>query len=135
MKRIISLALCCAFLSLSGEFPERQAQAPGMSGAMLIMFCAVVGSVMVFWVYKTYETPKLRWLVLEKSHYDGNWMPVVTNQVFVGPALARALPAFQASMTDDLASYRVKEIDPPASNFRVQHIPGSAEQPFLYATH
>lgn len=133
MKRAISIALCCAFLSLSGEFPERRAQAPGMSGAMLIMFCAMVGSVMVFWVYKTNTAQKLRWLVLEKSHYDGNWVPVVTNQVFVGPRLTLALPAFQASMTDDLACYRVKEIDPPAPNFRVQHIPGSAEQPFLYA--
>ena len=89
---------------------------------------------MVFWVYKVNTTPKMRWLVLEKCHYDGNWVPVVTNQVFVGPQLALALPAFEASMTDSLACYKVKEIDPPAANFRVQHIPGSAEQPFIYAT-
>jgi hypothetical protein len=131
MKRIICILLCAAMLHLSGELPDHQARAQ-TSGAVLVMFCAIVGTILVMWVYKVNSTPKLRWLVLEKCHYDGNWVPVATNQVFVTAYLARAFPAFQSSMTDDTASYRIKEIDPPAPNFRVGIIPGSAEQPFLY---
>lgn len=132
MKRFICILLCALLLQVSGELPDHEAQAQ-TSGAVLVMFCAIVGTVFCIWVYKVHTTPKMRWLVLEKAHYDGNWMPVATNHMLVPPNLSKAFPAFAVNMTDDTANYRIKEIDPPAANFRVQHIPGSAEQPFLYA--
>ena len=130
MKQFITVLLCASLLCLSGGWPEEQARGQA-AGAALIVVCAAAAGLLIFWVYKTYDTPKIRCLVLEKSHYDGNWIPVATNIMLVPPNLARAFPAFSDKMTDETACYRVKEIPMP-SNFTPQLNLSGTAQPYLY---
>jgi hypothetical protein len=138
MKRFIAILLCFALLHAgNGVIQPQRSEAQGQTvvvGALMVAIAVAAGWIIIR-VYKTYETPQMRTLVLQKDHYDGNWQSVVTNRVLVTKDLqtAMAFPAFGDRMTDSLARYRVFEIKD--QNFVAQWNPDpkATAQPYLYA--
>jgi hypothetical protein len=122
MKRIVSIVLVAAILAWG---PPRKAEAQ-MAPAVLVLVAAAAAGCIILWVYKTNTAAKRRCLVLQKSHYDGNWASVATNIMVVLPNLALAFPAFGDKMTDDTALYRVVEIPMPDGSYRVTLSPAPA---------
>lgn len=96
MKRIVSLLLVGAFLTLSPDLPPQPpARAQGLGPALLLVAVFAVGATIVFYVWKTNTAQQMRWLVLNDDDLAGHLTPVLTNHAFVGPNLTMALPVFR----------------------------------------
>lgn len=106
MKRAVTLLMCAAILTFPVQNRAKAQEGP----AILVVFTAVVLTSVVIWVYARDGSTKKRAIVLYKGYLDGNWTPVATNVMVIGPDLTKAFPAFADQMKDDAAFYRVKEI-------------------------
>lgn len=127
MKRTITALLVAAFLAAITPDNSRAGAGP----ALFMLVCAATAGALIIWVYVKSGEVKQRVIVLEKSHYDGNWVPVATNVMVIPPRLSLAFPAFSDRMEDQTACYRVREIPIPV-HFAPSINPNSTAQPFIY---
>lgn len=104
---LLILVLACCPDTIT---PRAQAQ---VAPALLVISCAVVaGAIVIYAYYRTTPNPyKPVILILEKSHFDGNWVAVATNKVVLGTNQWQFW--FSDKMTDDTACYRVKQLPYP----------------------
>ena len=110
MKRITTAILCASLLLMPVKTGQSQA-AP----ALFMLTCALVGGAFVIYVYwrSGSYTGSEHALVLQESHYDGNWANVCTNYcTLIGHT--NLLACFSKSYQfDEGAKYRVKDLGPP----------------------
>jgi hypothetical protein len=130
MKRIIAILLCATILLVSSEMPSQHAQAQ-LGPALFVLAAAGGACMLLFWVWKTVEEPRVRCVVLQKSYYDGNWINVATNVMLIPPHLTKAFPAFYERMTDQVATYRVIEV-PMNPQVAPGYLAGATARPFIY---
>lgn len=124
MKKLLSLILAAAFLVVSPDLPvESPARAQAAPVVLMVAAVATMTGIVIY-VWKTNTAQKLRWLVLNDDDLAGHLTPVVTNQVFVGPNLALALPAFEV-YTDSHSPqgfWRVTELSVAPTNWVPQSV-------------
>jgi hypothetical protein len=128
MKKLIALFLTALVLIGSPNLELRPARA--QAAPIVLMVAAVLaGCIVTLYVWKTNTAQKLRWLVLCDDDLAGHLTPIATNQVFVGPNLTLAFPAFQIIITNQEPKgfWRIVEIPTPSNNFVPQYIQKSAK--------
>lgn len=120
MKTVTTILLCLALASSTYDPPQAEAQ---MAGGLLILGCTVIAACIIIKAMSKPNGAYDRVLVLEVSHYDGNWTPVATNfHAFLNAE--NPVTIFAPQMTDDIGIYRVKDI---TDEWRKIH-------PYLYQT-
>lgn len=107
MKKLISILMVLAVMNFGQQQFDNNANAQA-APAVFVIGCLVVGVVIVILVTQHGGENKLRTFVLEKSHYDGYWVPVATNSLRM--VKDKAWPTFEVYMTDKTALYRLKEV-------------------------
>jgi uncharacterized membrane protein len=106
MKNRLLTAVLCASLVL---IPVNETR----SGGVLVLFvlaCAATAGIFTIYVYSHGEGDSVpHKLVLQKDHYDCNWVNVATN--YAAPiTTTNSISLFWDYMTDDLARYRVQDM-------------------------
>lgn len=120
LKFFTTLFVCFSLISSTYDPPQAEAQ---MAGAVLILGCTVIAACIIIKAMAKPNGAYDRVLVLELSHYDGNWTPIATNfHAYLNPE--NPVTIFAPQMTDDIGQYRVKDI---TDEWRKIH-------PYLYQT-
>ena len=127
MKRFISILLCFVILVVFSPDNRNQTNAQA-APVMFVLTIVAIGAIATLYIYQKYGENKLRCFVLEKGYLDGNWTPVATNALRM--TVGHAIPAFEAYMTDSLATYRVREIPFPTNYFNLR-VSGRLENPII----
>lgn len=125
MKTLVSilLALSIAIAPVQGQ---TQTNAPPATGkdpnlqlipCLLIISAAAAGAWLIIYAASSAcgdLSCKNKRLILQISHYDGNWLPIATNDI---PGLCtNRIEVFRHLMRDDTACYRVIVTDIPSTN-------------------
>jgi hypothetical protein len=105
----LSILLCGALLSATTVRAETTNNPPNQT-ALLAAFVITMGIIGVIIIIKVNSTVPDQHqpvtLVLEKSYYDGNWVPQATNTVVLNGMTP--IEVFQQDMTDEVACYRAR---------------------------
>lgn len=106
MKIFITILLCVALISSTYDPPQAEAQA---IPALIVLGCTAIAACIIIKAMSKPHDLYDRVLVLEISHYDGNWTPIATNfHAFLNAE--KPVTVFAPQMTDDTGLYRVKDI-------------------------
>jgi len=105
----LSIILCAALLSATTVQAETTNNPPNQTAflAAFVITIGVIGVIILIKVHSTIPDQHVPvTLVLEKSYYDGNWIPQATNTVTLNGRTP--IEVFRADMTDEVACYRAR---------------------------
>lgn len=110
MKTIITILLAAALLQATMVRAETTNDPPTNGSVLLgalVISAAVIGLIIIIKVNATVpsRTSPVT-LVLERSYYDGNWVPLATNTVILNGL--QPVEVFRQYMTDEVACYRAR---------------------------
>ena len=105
---------------------------------VLMLFAATACGGLLIWVVdKNASQINMRWVVLERSNGQGNYVAVETNRVPLAPKKLEAFPSFFiVSLTNSIKLYRVRLAEDweIPQGFAPSIRPGAEAQPILYDT-